>query len=150
MKIIGQIGMHPFIYIWCCIPIILSIYLLQYFGNDEPLVFEEDSRLNIIAVYLFLAGCIYFLLRNKKLNSRLIKIHILLTTIGCFGLWLYEFCYNNSSVLDDQTTLKSRIINLTFIITYYTAPICLLFGQLIFILNLIKSYFQSSKKVTNS
>ncbi len=141
-----KIFKHPSFFIWSGIPFIFSIYVLKYFNDKEPINFIDDSRLLIIISYLVIVGFIYLLFFKKRFDPRLSIIHSVITLVGSIALWLFEWCYYNSSLLNDQNTFSAKLIDLTFRVNHVIVYIAI-WGQLLFLISILKRLMQKKDKL---
>ena len=106
--------------------------------HDTYFVIHHFAIAELITLYLLFAGFLYWIYQkaNLKLNAHLTKTHLILT-VG--GILLY-FVLSGLFQRNEQADYK------TFNITISILILVILFGQLLFILNLILGLF---RRITN-
>ncbi len=135
----------PYKVIWFTVPFILSLTMM---GSTNMLYMQLFDTTLIVALtqvgilssfVLLLSGCIYWLVRNKKLINWMTIVHSLIVIFSFIFLHSSSFIITN---IEDVSAVIFRILSQV----QFGLILIILASQLIFISNVFISLIKNEKK----
>jgi len=145
---------NPFILFWGCIPVVLLFGLINKDENlyinihDTYFVISHLHVAHLTALISGFIGLLYWLFYkwNKVLSLLLNQIHVLLTVLGPFLIWIFlSFHRDIVPDLNLQEIQFYSDFNQWIRLAALLILVIVVFAQLIFLINLVRALLKPNK-----